>query len=154
MVKKIDVNNENYVIYKLGKWQNVYKINQVGFSSEIPVTEVTRNHVISSIDKIREVTFDLDDEKVNGCIAIGYSINPEIQKMDPQDIIELEEKEYNMIIDELNKLELLNKGSIPLDTEDYLIFKLEVHHHNIVSIPVNDFTKKYHEAEIKKLKEI
>jgi len=33
--KKIDVNDINYAVYKLGNWKNDYEINQIGLSKEI-----------------------------------------------------------------------------------------------------------------------
>ena len=33
-------------------------------------------------------------KQVNGFVAIAYHLNPKIQEMDLEDVIELEEKEY------------------------------------------------------------
>ena len=57
------------------------------------------------------------------------------------------------ITEELNNLEVLSEGTIPLDTEDYLIYKLEKECHVTKSVPANDFTRKYQEEELKKIKE-
>ena len=47
---KIDVNDINYAVYKLGNWKNDYEINQIGLSKEIPVTEPTITHIKFSMD--------------------------------------------------------------------------------------------------------
>ena len=62
--------------------------------------------------------------------------------MEIDDIIDLEEKEYNDILVELDGLELLSDDdSIPLEGEEYLIYKLEKECHVTTSTPANEFTK-------------
>lgn len=153
MVNEINVDDINYAIYTVGSWKNNYKINQVGISNEIPATEATIHHVKLSMGEIRAAVSDLGDYKVNGLIAIAYVLNPSIHEMDIKDIIKLEEEEFNKITEELNNLEVLSEGTIPLDTEDYLIYKLEKECHVTKSVPANDFTRKYQEEELKKIKE-
>ena len=76
---------------------------------------------------------------------------PEID-MDLDDVIALGQKEYESILEELDNLELLSDdGSVSLDTEDYLIFKLEKECHVTNSIPANLHTKKYYVDELKRI---
>lgn len=150
--KKIDVNDINYAVYKLGNWKNDYEINQIGLSKEIPVTEPTITHIKFSMDEIRKSQFDISTKTVNGFVAIALQLNPKVQEMDLDDVIELEQKEYDNIIDELDNLELLADGStIDLDDDTYLIYKLEKECHVTTSIPANEYTKKYYEAEMKRI---
>ena len=137
----INVDNINYAIYKIGEWKNDYEINQIGLSKEIPVTKNTVYHVKSSMDEIRESKFDISDKTVNGFVAIALQLNPKISEMDLIDAIELEEKEYNNVLGELDGLELLDDGeTIPLDNDEYLIYKLEKECHVTTSIPATSFT--------------
>ena len=143
----INFDNINYAIYKVGTWKNHYEINQIGLSREIPVTNATLHHVKLSMEEIRKSEFDIDNKTVNGFVAIALQLNPKIQKMDLDDVIALEQKEY-----ELDNLELLSDdGSVSLDTEDYLIFKLEKECHVTNSIPANLHTKKYYVDELKRI---
>ena len=57
--KKINVDDINYAIYKIGEWQNNYEINQIGLSREIPVTKNTLTHVKMSMDEIRKSEFNI-----------------------------------------------------------------------------------------------
>ena len=59
---KIDVNDINYAIYRLGNWKNDYEINQIGLSKEIPVTEPTITHIKFSMDEIRKSQFDISNK--------------------------------------------------------------------------------------------
>ena len=150
----IKVDDINYAIYKIGEWKNDYEINQIGFSREIPVTENTIIHVKFSMDEIRNAMFDMSDKEVNGFVAIAEQLNPKIQEMDLDDVIELEEKEYQNIIKELDELELLsNDETIPIDGEEYLIYKLEKEHHVTKSTPINEFTRQFYISELKRIKE-
>ena len=149
---KIDVNDINYAIYRLGNWKNNYEINQIGLSKEIPVTEPTITHIKFSMDEIRKSQFDISTKTVNGFVAIALQLNPKVQEMDLDDVIELEQKEYDNIIDELDNLELLDEDStIDLDDENYLVYKLEKECHMTISIPANEHTKKYYEEEMKRI---
>ena len=149
---KIDVNDINYAIYRLGNWKNDYEINQIGLSKEIPVTEPTITHIKFSMDEIRKSQFDISNKTVNGFVAIAFQINPKIQQMDLDDVIKMEEKEFNNILDELDNLELLDEDStIDLDDENYLVYKLEKECHMTISIPANEHTKKYYEEEMKRI---
>ena len=150
----INTDNINYAVYKLGKWENHYEINQIGLSEEIPVTEPTVTHIKHSMDQIRLSEFSISDKTVNGFVAIAMQLNPKIQEMDLDDVIALEKEEYDNILNELENLELLgNDKIIPLDTEDYLIYKLEKECHVTNSIPANDYTKKYYLNEMKKIED-
>ncbi|WP_407422962.1 hypothetical protein [Methanobrevibacter sp.] len=149
---KINVNDINYAVYKLGNWKNNYEINQIGLSKEIPVTKPTITHIKFSMDEIRKSQFDISNKTVNGFVAIAFQLNPKIQDMDLEDVIELEQKEFDNIIDELDNLELLDENStIDLDDENYLIYKLEKECHVTTSIPANEHTKKYYEDEMKRI---
>lgn len=150
----IKVDDINYAIYKIGEWKNTYEINQIGLSREIPITEPTVFHVKLSMEEIRSAKFDMSDKQVNGFVAIAEQLNPKIQEMDLEDVIELEEKEYQNILSELDDLELLNADeTIPLNGEDYLIYKLEKEHHVTKSFPANEFTRQFYINELKRIKE-
>ena len=150
----INVNDINYAIYKIGDWKNDYEINQIGLSNEIPVTKNTVFHVKMSMDEIRKSEFAFSDKTVNGFVAIATQLNPKILEMDVDDIISLEKEEYDNIINELDGLELLAEDdSIPLDSEEYLIYKLEKECHVTTSTPANEFTKKFYQNELKKIEE-
>ena len=149
---KINVNDINYAVYKLGNWKNEYEINQIGLSKEIPVTKPTITHIKFSMDEIRNSQFDISNKTVNGFVAIAFQLNPKIQEMELEDVIELEQKEFDNIIDEFDNLELLDENStIDLDDENYLIYKLEKECHVTTSIPANEHTKKYYEDEMKRI---
>jgi hypothetical protein len=150
----INVNDINYAIYKIGNWKNEYKINQIGLSNEVPVTKSTVMHVKFSMDEIRGSRFSYSDREVNGFVAIALQLTPDLQDLNPDDVIKMEEDEYNNILEELDGLELLDEeSSIPLDGEDYLIYKLEKECHVTQSIPANEFTKQYYLNEMKKIED-
>ena len=152
--KIINLDDINYAIYKIGEWKNNYEINQIGLSREIPVTKNTIMHIKFSMDEIRASQFDLSDKKVNGFVAIAMQLNPKVQEMQLDDIIELEEKEYQNILDELDNLDVLSEEeSIPLETDEYLIYKLEKDCHVTTSIPANEFTKQFYKNELKRIEE-
>ena len=150
----INVDDINYAIYKIGDWKNNYEINQIGLSREIPVTKNTLSHVKFSMDEIRNTEFSISDKKVNGFVAIAMQLNPKVQEMELDDVVSLEQKEFDDILVELDDLELLDDGdTVPLETEEYLIYKLEKDCHVTTSIPANDFTKKFYKAELKKIED-
>jgi DNA-directed RNA polymerase specialized sigma subunit len=152
--KSINLDDINYAVYKIGDWKNHYEINQIGLSHEIPVTKNTVTHIKFSMDEIRNSEFSVSDMKVNGFVAIAIQLNPKVQQMEVKDIVKLEEEEYQNILSELDNLELLDDGeSIPLEGEDYLIYKLEKDCHVTTSIPANEFTQKFYEAELKKIED-
>ena len=80
-------------------------------------------------------------------------LNPKVQDMDLEDVIALEQTEFENILSELDALEVLSEGSLPLDGEDYLIYKLQKECHVTTSIPANEFTKKFYENELKKIED-
>lgn len=142
--KIINLDDINYAIYKIGDWKNHYEVNQIGLSKEIPVTKNTITHIKFSMDEIRSSEFSVDDRKVNGFVAIALHLNPTVQEMELDDVIELEKNEYKTILSELDNLDVLNEdGSVSLESEDYLIYKLEKDCHVTISIPANEFTKHY-----------
>lgn len=150
--KVINVDDINYAIYQIGSWKNSYEINQVGLSHEIPVTVNTVDHVKLSMDEIRRAEFEIDGTPVNGFVAISYQINPKIRDMDLNEAIELEQKEYDNIVSELDNLKLIdNDGTVSLDSEDYLIYKLEKECHVTQSIPANKHTLDYHKKEMERI---
>lgn len=152
--KIINLDDVNYAIYKIGEWKNHYEINQIGLSREIPVTKNTITHIKFSMDEIRNSQFEISDKTVNGFVAIAMQLNPKVQNMNLEDVIELEEKEFTNILDELESLELLDDdGTLPLETEDYLIYKLEKECHVTNSIPANKFTKKFYLEEMKRIED-
>lgn len=152
--KIINVNDINYAVYKIGDWKNSYEINQIGLSSEIPATKNTLDHVKFSMDEIRNTEFSISDKTVNGFVAIAMQLNPKVQEMELDDIIALEKKEFEDILTELENVELLGDDeSLPLETEEYLIYKLEKDCHVTTSIPANDFTKRFYQNELKKIED-
>ena len=152
--EKINVNDMNYAIYKIGDWKNNYEINQIGLSHEIPVTKNTITHIKFSMDEIRNSRFSISDKEVNGFVAIAMQLNPKVQEMELDDIISLEQEEFDNIMAELESLELLDEDStVPLENEEYLIYKLEKECHVTTSIPANDFTKEFYKNELKKIED-
>ncbi|WP_292745270.1 hypothetical protein [Methanobrevibacter sp.] len=152
--EKINVNDMNYAIYKIGDWKNNYEINQIGLSHEIPVTKNTITHIKFSMDEIRNSRFSISDKEVNGFVAIAMQLNPKVQEMELDDVISLEQEEFDNIMAELEGLELLDEDStVPLQNEEYLIYKLEKECHVTTSIPANDFTKEFYKNELKKIED-
>ncbi len=150
----INLDDINYAIYKIGDWSNHYEINQIGLSSEIPVTKNTVLHVKLSMEEIRNTKFDMQDKSINGFVLFALQLNPNVEKMELDDVIALEETEYQNILDEIDNLELLDDdGTIPLDTEEYLVYKLQKEHHLTTSTPANEFTKKFYKKELKKIED-
>lgn len=151
----ISATNINYAVYKVADWKNEYKINILGTSRELPVTKVTKEHMLKNMEQIRLSEFELGSKTVNGMVALAMQLNPEIAKENIDDLVKIEEKEFEMIVDELNNIELKeNSEFINLDTEEFLIYKLEYDGHMLVSKPANDYTQKHHIEEIKRLKEL
>jgi len=149
----ISFSDVNYAIYKLGAWKNSYKINLIGISSEIPVTEATKEHVLGNMNEIRNSKFELGEIEVNGIVGLSIQLNPKLQKEDINKIISEEEEEYKNIVEEINNLELeTSDGSIELENDKFLIYKLEKDHHITVAKPANDKTLKHHAEEIMRLK--
>lgn len=147
----INFDDMNYAIYRIGSWKNDYEINQIGLSREIPVTENTLFHVKLTMEEIRKSQFNISDKDVNGFVAIAYHLNSKIQEMDLDDAIRLEEEEYENILKELDDLDVLSEGSTPLETDQYLIYKLEKECHVTNSIPANKYTKKFYLDEMKRI---
>ncbi|MEE1336076.1 hypothetical protein [Methanobrevibacter sp.] len=150
----INLDDINYAVYKIGEWKNHYEINQIGLSREIPVTKNTITHIKFSMDEIRNSQFSLSDKKVNGFVAIAMQLNPKVQEMELDDVIELEKTEYQNILSELDGLEVLSdEDTIPLESDEYLIYKLEKDCHVTTSTPANEFTQKFYESELKKIED-
>jgi len=81
-------------------------------------------------------------------------LNPKVQEMELDDVISLEQEEFDNIMAELEGLELLDEDStVPLQNEEYLIYKLEKECHVTTSIPANDFTKEFYKNELKKIED-
>ena len=150
----IKTDDINYAVYKIGDWAKHYEINQIGLSREIPVTKPTVSHIKHSMDEIRLSEFSISDKTVNGFVAIAMQLSPKVQEMDLDDAIALEQEEYENILDELDNLELLGDDEeIPIEGEDYLIYKLEKECHVTNSIPANDYTKEFYLNEMKKIED-
>lgn len=148
----INLDDINYAIYKIGDWSNHYEINQIGLSQEIPVTKNTVFHVKFSMEEIRNTKFDMSGKTINGFVLFALQLNPNVQKMDLDDVIALEEEEYQNILKEIDDLELLDdKDTIPLENDEYLIYKLEKECHVTTSIPANEFAKEFYKKELKKI---
>ncbi|MBR4447542.1 hypothetical protein [Methanobrevibacter sp.] len=152
--KVINLDDINYAVYKIGEWKNHYEINQIGLSKEIPATKNTIDHIKFSMEEIRNTEFSISDKKVNGFVAIAMQLSSVVQEMELDDVIELEEKEFQDILEELGNLDVLSDDdTLPLETDEYLIYKLEKHCHVTTSIPANEFTKKFYKEELKKIEE-
>jgi len=150
----INVDDINYAVYKIGEWNEKYEVNQIGLSSEIPITKNTLDHVKASMDEIRNAKFESSNKMVNGFVAIAMHLNPKVQDMQLEDLVELEEREYHNILKELDNLELLDEGTqIPLNGEDYLIYKLEKDCHVVKAMPANSHTINYYNNELKKIED-
>ena len=150
----INLDDINYAVYKIGEWENHYEINQIGLSREIPVTKNTIDHIKFSMDEIRNTKFSISDKTVNGFVAIAMQLNPKVQDMELDDTIALEETEYQNILSELEGLEVLGDDeTIPLQSDEYLIYKLEKDCHVTTSIPANEFTQKFYESELKRIED-
>ena len=119
--KVINLDDINYAVYKIGEWKNHYEINQIGLSKEIPVTKNTIDHIKFSMEEIRNTEFSLSDKKVNGFVAIAMQLNHAVQEMELDDAIELEEKEYQNILEELEQWALAarQKEGDKLNIEKY-----------------------------------
>lgn len=151
----ISFDNVNYAIYKIGNWKNKYEINLIGSSNEIPATETTREHVLSNMNEIRASTFEMGEKEVNGIVGLSIQLNPKLQGVGLDEIIAEEEKEYKNILDEINELNLEDpNGSIELENDKFLIYKLEKDHHVTVAKPANGLTMKHHMEEIQRLKKL
>lgn len=154
-VEKINCDNINYAVYKIGNWQNDYEINIIGTANEIPVTKPTLEHMLKQMDHIRVSVFNIGGKEVNGMIGLAMQFNPSFASRDLDELVELEEKEYKNIMDELNGLELKDaKDVIFLDTDEFVIYKLEYDGHTLSPKPYNDYAKKHQMEEIKRLKEL
>lgn len=153
--KEIKCDNINYAVYKIGNWKNDYEINIIGTASEIPVTKPTLEHMLKQMDHIRTSVFEIGGKEVNGMIGLAMQFNPSFATRDIDELIELEEKEFNNIMDELNSAELKTaEDTIALDTDEYVIYKLEYDGHTLSPKPYNDYAKRHQMEEIKRLKEL
>ncbi len=153
--KEIKCDNINYAVYKIGNWKNDYEINIIGTASEIPVTKPTLEHMLKQMDHIRTSVFEIGGKEVNGMIGLAMQFNPSFATRDIDELIELEEKEFNNIMDELNSAELKTaEDTIALDTDEYVIYKLEYDGHTLSPKPYNEYAKRHQMEEIKRLKEL
>ena len=100
----ISASNINYAIYKIDDWKNEYKINILGTSRELPLTQVTKKHMLKNMEQIRLSEFELPGKVINGMLALAMQLNPEIAKENIDELIKLEEKEFKMISEELDSL--------------------------------------------------
>ena len=153
--KEIKCDNINYAVYKIGNWKNDYEINIIGTASEIPVTKPTLEHMLKQMDHIRTSVFEIGGKEVNGMIGLAMQFNPSFATRDLDELIELEEKEFKNIMDELNSAELKTaEDTIALDTDEFVIYKLEYDGHTLSPKPYNDYAKRHQMEEIKRLKEL
>ena len=131
------------------------KINVIGTSTEIPITSPTKHHVELNMEQIRSSSFEFNGKEVNGMVGLAIQLNPSLIDENIDDLVELEEKEFNLISEELNNLELkADNEEIDPNSFEYLIYHLVYEGHNLTSKPANDFTREYHITEIKRLKEL
>ena len=115
--------------------------------------------------RVEVCAVDIEDTKEE--IAITFKNNPYsripvyehtidniIGFIHHRDFYELEENEYQNILEELEGLELLSDDeTLPLETDEYLIYKLEKDCHVTTSIPANEFTKQFYKDELKRIEE-
>ncbi len=107
------------------------------------------------MDYIRVSVFNIDGKEVNGMIGLAMQFNPSFASRDIDELIELEEKEHENIMNELNSLELKEaKDVIFLGTDEFVIYKLEYDGHTLSPKPYNDYAKRHQMEEIKRLKEL
>lgn len=153
--KGIKCKDRNYAIYKVGNWKNEYKINVIGTSTEIPLTAATKHHVELNMEQIRSSSFELGGRQVNGMVGLAVQLNPGLMSENLDELVELEEKEFELINEELDNLELKgDKEEIDPNSFEYLIYHLVYEGHNLTSKPANDFTREYHIGEIRRLKKL
>lgn len=153
--KEIKCDNINYAVYRIGDWKNDYEINILGTASEIPVTKPTLDHMVKHMDHIRASVFEIDGKEINGMIGLAMQFNPSFASRDLDELIDLEEKEFESIMDELNSIELKTaEDTIALDTDEFVIYKLEYDGHTLFPKPYNDYAKRHQMEEIKRLKEL
>ncbi|MDR1721754.1 MAG: hypothetical protein LBR24_01745 [Methanobrevibacter sp.] len=151
---EIGFDDINYAVYKIGNWAKEYRVNLIGKANEIPVTQVTVDHVSMSMEEIRKSVFEVGGEELNGILALSLQLDPALTNIPLTDLIAIEEEEYKDIVKELKNLVLEDeKKTVPLENDDYLIYKLEKDHHVTIAKPANSFTEKHHQEEIEKLKE-
>jgi len=151
----ISFDDINYAIYKIGNWKNSYKINLIGTSNEIPATEVTKEHVLSNMNEIRKSTFEVEGKEVNGIVGLSMQLNKDLQGIAIDEMIMEEKQEYENIVDEINSLDYEDpNGTIELENDKFLIYKLEKDHHVTVAKPANALTRKHHAEEIQRLKNL
>ena len=152
---EIQCDNINYAVYKIGDWKNDYEINIIGTANEIPVTKPTLEHMLKHMDHIRASVFEIGGKEINGMIGLSMQFNPSFASRDLDELIELEEKEFKNIMDELNSIELKKaEDTISLDTDEFVIYKLEYDGHTLSPKPYNDYAKRHQMEEIKRLKEL
>ena len=153
--KEIKCDNINYAVYRIGDWKNDYEINILGTASEIPVTKPTLDHMVKHMDHIRASVYEIDGKEINGMIGLAMQFNPSFASRDLDELIDLEEKEFESIMDELNSIELKTaEDTIALDTDEFVIYKLEYDGHTLSPKPYNDYAKRHQMEEIKRLKEL
>ena len=114
-----------------------------------------KSEVLHYMEQIRSSSFEFNGKEVNGMVGLAIQLNPSLIDENIDDLVELEEKEFNLISEELNNLELKKDNEeIDPNSFEYLIYHLVYEGHNLTSKPANDFTREYHITEIKRLKEL
>lgn len=151
--KEIKCDNINYAVYKIDDWKHDYELNIIGTANEIPVTKPTLEHMLKQMDHIRVSVFEIGGKEVNGMIGLAMQFNPSIASKDLDELVEQEEQEFEWIMEELNALDLKTADDvISLDTDEYVIYKLEYDGHTLSPKPYNDYAIQHHKEEIERLK--
>ncbi len=151
---EIECGDINYSVYTIGKWDKNYEINLIGTSPQIPATQPTKKHVMLQMEQIRNARFTWQEKEVNGMIGLALQLNKQLQEKPVDDLIKQEKQEFEQITRELKKLKLKNnKETIKLDTNEYLIYKLEMEHDGIKPRPATPYTEEYHKKEVEEIKE-
>ena len=105
------------------------------------------------MDHIRVSVFEIGGKEVNGMIGLAMQLRQSIQARDLDELIQQEEKEFELIMEELNAIELKSaEDTISLDTDEYVIYKLEYDGHSLSPKPYNDYAIRHHKEEIERLK--
>ncbi len=149
----VSFNDNNYAIYRFEEWDNNYKINILGIDNEIPANEITKNQSLKIMDEIRSYNFNYKEKEINGMVAIAINFNDNLFNEDIDQLIAIEEQEYEDMKNELYNLDLEDSNDfVKLNNDKFLIYKLYYREGGVLSRPANYFTRKHSSVEISKIK--
>ena len=55
--------------------------------------------LILTPDEIRKAQFDISNKTVNGFVAIALQLSPDLQDLNPDEVIKMEAEEYENILE-------------------------------------------------------